>query len=137
MQSEIEQTAGQFNVRLSVWDVTNGCSNPIEVACLNDLPHGQNEYGEFDGFNPGQEYRVMVSGWQNQKGNFNITIDEVNTCFCTGDFNGDCAINSADLTAFLAEFGCTQNCSRDLNGDGVVNSADLTAFLAVYGGSCN
>ncbi len=59
---------------------------------------------------------------------------------CPGDLTGDNAVNTADLTRFLGQFG--QACSNvtppcaDFNNDGVVNTADLTFFLGRFGSSC-
>jgi murein tripeptide amidase MpaA len=57
---------------------------------------------------------------------------------CVGDLNGDNAVNTADLTAFLGAFGTTvtPGTSGDLNGDGAVNTTDLTTFLGRFGQSC-
>lgn len=56
---------------------------------------------------------------------------------CPADINGDGQVNTADLTALLAEYGCLSNCSVDLNGDSAVNTGDLTLLLAALGNSCN
>lgn len=57
---------------------------------------------------------------------------------CVGDLNGDNAVNTADLTAFLGAFGTTvtPGTSGDLTGDGAVNTADLTIFLGRFGQPC-
>lgn len=56
---------------------------------------------------------------------------------CTGDLNGDSAINTADLTAFLGQFGQSgTGLCADLNSDGVVNTADLVLFLGRFGTNC-
>jgi len=64
------------------------------------------------------------------------------TCACTLDLNGDCVVNTVDLTNFLGQFGktCAQvapaKCA-DSNGDGLVNTVDLTAFLGQFGKNGN
>lgn len=74
---------------------------------------------------------------QNIDNNCNGTLDpDEIPVECTGDYNGDFVINSADLVFFLADFGCPEDCPTDINGDGQSNTADLTAFLAVFGNIC-
>jgi formylglycine-generating enzyme required for sulfatase activity len=57
---------------------------------------------------------------------------------CVGDLNGDNAVNTQDLTAFLARFGTTVTPGGpgDFNNDGAVNTADLTTFLGRFGSAC-
>ncbi len=56
---------------------------------------------------------------------------------CSGDINGDNAVNTSDLLILLGVFGCTSNCGlADLSGDGAVNTGDLLVFLAAYGMLC-
>ncbi len=61
----------------------------------------------------------------------------IGQCYgCSGDFNGDGAINSGDLVAFLADFGCMSDCLYDINGDGTTNTGDLTILLSTVGQDC-
>jgi len=56
---------------------------------------------------------------------------------CTGDLNGDSTVDTADLTAFLGQFGQSgAGLCADLNNDGVVNTADLVLFLGRFGTNC-
>lgn len=57
---------------------------------------------------------------------------------CSGDINGDNAVNTADLTILLGNFGASvpPNTSGDFNGDGVVNTTDLTTLLGRFGATC-
>lgn len=57
---------------------------------------------------------------------------------CPGDVNGDSAVNTADLTVLLGNFGTsvTPNTGGDLDGNGFVNTADLTALLGAFGTIC-
>ncbi len=58
---------------------------------------------------------------------------------CAGDLNGDRAVNTADLVAFLGQFGQTASPSgsgADFVADGVVNTADLVFFLGRFGVAC-
>ncbi len=51
---------------------------------------------------------------------------------CTGDIDGNGAVDAADLSALLGAWG-TASTTADLNGDGVVNAADLAAVLGAWG----
>lgn len=57
---------------------------------------------------------------------------------CSGDLNGDNAVNTSDLTQFLGLFGTTvpTGSPGDLNCDGAVNTSDLTTFLGRFGSAC-
>jgi choice-of-anchor B domain-containing protein len=70
--------------------------------------------------------------------NCNGIIDEDEEGQCAVDMNGDGIINFADLTIFLANFGCAAppQCSGDFNGDGSVNFSDLAIMLAFFGSNC-
>jgi hypothetical protein len=47
----------------------------------------------------------------------------------TGDVNGDCLVNVADLLAVIASWGPCGGCSADVNNDGVVNVTDLLLVI--------
>ena len=55
-----------------------------------------------------------------------------------GDANGDGAVDAADLSVLLGQFGqnVTPGSGADFNGDGVVNSADLSVLLTRFGVAC-
>ena len=57
---------------------------------------------------------------------------------CAGDTNGDNAVNGADLSVLLSQFGqsVTPGTGADLNDDGVVNGADLSVLLSSFGSGC-
>lgn len=57
---------------------------------------------------------------------------------CPGDLNADGIVNTADLAAFLGQFGTAvpPGTGADLTGDGIVNTADLAAFLGRFGSTC-
>ena len=57
----------------------------------------------------------------------------------TGDLDGDCDVDLADLATLLASYGTTQGATPeqgDLDGDGDVDLSDLATLLAAYGSSC-
>lgn len=57
---------------------------------------------------------------------------------CPMDVNPDGAINTADLTGMLANYGdiVTPFTGGDTNGDGDVNTSDLVGLLARFGQTC-
>jgi hypothetical protein len=56
---------------------------------------------------------------------------------CPADFNGDRAVNGADLGTLLAGWGpCATDCAGDVNNDGIVDGVDLGSLLAAWG-SCD
>lgn len=72
-----------------------------------------------------------------------VVADEAACILCVGDANVDCWVNAADLTALLAEWGCTTGCAEcpaecvtDWDGNGVVAIGDLMVLLAVWGTNC-
>lgn len=70
---------------------------------------------------------------------FAFRITGVGPAPCPADLNNDHAVNTADLTAFLARFGQSGPpgfTAADLNGDGTVNTTDLVTFLARFGVPC-
>ncbi|MBN8643674.1 MAG: hypothetical protein J0L61_00335 [Planctomycetes bacterium] len=78
----------------------------------------------------------------NTASGYSLKVSCTPTCACFFDLTGDCIVNTADLTAFLGQFGktCAQvapaRCA-DVNNDGVVNTADLTGFLGQFGKNGN
>lgn len=57
---------------------------------------------------------------------------------CSGDFNGDFRVDTADLAILLGGFGhpVAPGTSGDITGDGFVNTADLAAMLGRFGSIC-
>jgi hypothetical protein len=56
---------------------------------------------------------------------------------CSGDTNGDLAVNFADLNAVLTNFGTSGfGLQGDLNFDDVVNFLDLNEVLSSFGDVC-
>ncbi|MDY7107606.1 MAG: C25 family cysteine peptidase [Planctomycetota bacterium] len=50
-----------------------------------------------------------------------------------GDLDGDGDVDTADLLALLADWGCIGNCPGDVDGDGDTDTADLLMLLANWG----
>ncbi len=59
------------------------------------------------------------------------TIDVVLPC--SADFNGDGAVNAADLAQLLGSWGPCPCCPADLDGDGDVGAFDLAQLLGSWG----
>ncbi|MEP0846246.1 MAG: hypothetical protein HRF50_05420 [Phycisphaerae bacterium] len=60
---------------------------------------------------------------------------------CTGDLNGDRAVDLADLSDLLENFGCCvgdgcYDANADLDASGCVDLPDLSALLSNFGGGC-
>ena len=54
---------------------------------------------------------------------------------CAADFNGDGAVNTIDVLAFLNAWSAGDS-SADFNGDGSVNTLDVLAFLNAWSAGC-
>ena len=54
-------------------------------------------------------------------------------CNVTGDLNGDCVVNGADLGIFLSQWN-TGSPIADLSGNGFVDGEDLGILLSAWGG---
>ncbi|BCW96197.1 MAG: hypothetical protein KatS3mg018_1679 [Fimbriimonadales bacterium] len=63
-------------------------------------------------------------------------VQSLNTSRLTGDANGDCVVDDADLLEVLFNFGATGSTPADVNCDGVVDDADLLIVLFNFGVSC-
>ena len=54
---------------------------------------------------------------------------------CVADFNGDGAVNTLDVLAFLNAWNAG-DISADVNGDGDINTLDVLAFLNLWAAGC-
>ena len=64
-----------------------------------------------------------------------IAVDTLTEAPCTADFNGDGAVNTQDLIAYLGAWSVSDD-SADINGDGLVNTQDFIAFLGLWVAGC-
>ncbi len=66
------------------------------------------------------------------------TLGSVPPPNCPGDANADNAVDAADLSVLLSQFGSavTPGTGADFNGDGVVDAADLSVLLSAFGTTC-
>jgi len=61
----------------------------------------------------------------------------MDTCVCTGDINGDWAVDQSDLGLLVSDYGgVPDDPAADLDGDGLIGQPDLGILLANYGGVC-
>jgi hypothetical protein len=120
---------GSASVTIDPTDVDGGTTADAGIASLSI------DINSFDSSNIGaNEVTLTVT---DNNGNTAQCTATVTVIECLGDFNGDLTVNTADLIAFVSEYGCSSNCSLDLNGDNEVGTADFIIFLSVYGQSCN
>jgi hypothetical protein len=69
------------------------------------------------------------SGSDESEGDFTINGSSV-----PGDIDGDGDVDTADLLALLADWGCSgEDCPGDVDGDGDTDTADLLLLLANWG----
>ena len=54
---------------------------------------------------------------------------------CTGDIDGNGAVDVNDLLSLIGEWGCTETCASDITDDGLVNVQDLLELIGAWG-SC-
>ena len=64
-----------------------------------------------------------------------LTIFDYDCTDCVADFNGDGAVNTQDVLAFLNAWNAGDS-SADINGDGSVNTLDVLAFLNLWNAGC-
>ena len=55
---------------------------------------------------------------------------------CSGDFNGDVAVGSADIVLFLTAYGEPWAGPYDLDDTDMVDAQDLLVFLTLYNLTC-
>ena len=92
----------------------------VEMVLVNDCNH--------NGVADASDIAAGVSADLNGDG----VPDE---CGCSGDFDGNSAVDAADLASLLTRWGACSACEEDVNGDGIVGGSDLAALLSQWG-SC-
>lgn len=92
----------------------------VEMVLVNDCNH--------NGVADASDIAAGVSADLNGDG----VPDE---CACSADFDGNSAVDAADLASLLTRWGACSACEEDVNGDGVVGGSDLAALLSQWG-SC-
>jgi len=61
----------------------------------------------------------------------------MDACVCTGDINGDWAVDQSDLGLLVSDYGgVPDDPAADLDGDGWIGQTDLGILLANYGRVC-
>ena len=104
------------------------CPEPVGAACFaNGFCL---ELTESDANNAGATW--MGAGTNCDDGDGNGTADQCEDPGVPGDFNGDGAVNGADLGIFLANWGSPGE--TDLDGDGTTGGSDLGLLLTFWTG---
>jgi hypothetical protein len=88
---------------------------------------GSNYYGQCNVPAPNTDFVAVAGGGDHSLG--------LKGCIL-GDVDGDGAVDLADLTQLLANYGTTEGATYedgDLDGDGDVDLSDLATLLAHYG----
>jgi hypothetical protein len=100
------------------------------LSAFNGLPREGVWTMEFLGGYP-QHYDPKLLSWS-----VLVTDEEVDPGQCCGaDFNGDGAVNTQDVLAFLNAW-VAGDASADFNGDGLVDTLDVLAFLNAWSAGC-
>ncbi len=117
-------------VGLCSWDGNEVVSFPAPSGGepqWGGLPHAQIEDLEVRAIPGGYElWMTCVS-----RGIAVLTV----TRGCAADFNGDGAVNTLDVLAFLNAW-TAGDAGADFNGDGAVNTLDVLAFLNAWAAGC-
>ncbi len=80
--------------------------------------------------------RLRGYAWGENIGWINLDDDEHYVALaCPADFNGDGAVNTLDVLAFLNAYTAGDP-KADFNGDTVINTLDVLAFLNAYTAGC-
>jgi len=148
---------------MEFWQAINGNGEPSAIALPNPVSDGTSSFLEtYATSTAGYELQriVVVNGGHTWPGgeqylpasiigltSRDFSASEVIWEFfsdkslppsCPADANGDNAVNGADLSVLLGQFGqqVAPGVGADFNGDGLVNGADLSVLLSNFGISC-
>ncbi len=118
-----------YHSGLRVFDSSDPTA-PTEVAYFDTFPE-DNDLG-FDGSWSNYPYlpsgTILISDMN--RGLFIVRLD-----LCDADFNGDGAVNTLDVLAFLNAW-TAQDPRADFNGDGAIDTRDVLAFLNAWTAGC-
>jgi hypothetical protein len=126
------------NQEIPVWFLDfdgDGYGDPANSVAACEQPPGYIDNDQDCNDSNNTVYPGAPGTFEGIDNNCNGTI-ELPESNCPYDFNNDGVINTADLTALLGVFGCTDCPEFDINGDGIINTGDLTALLGVFGQPC-
>jgi len=63
-----------------------------------------------------------------------LSLRDIGTTTCPGDFDGTGSVGVDDLLTLLGEYSsCTSNCQADMNADGIVDVNDMLMLLGAWG----
>ncbi|MBK7404508.1 MAG: hypothetical protein IPJ41_07690 [Phycisphaerales bacterium] len=78
---------------------------------------------------------VTVTGDADTSDNTGYDATPITYALCPGDFNGDCAVDTRDVIAFLNAWSAKLK-SADCDKNGVVDSRDVLCFLNLWTARC-
>jgi V8-like Glu-specific endopeptidase len=122
-----------YDTKLTVW--TGTCSNLVCVGGNDDYPcptNGLLSQVIFDSV-AGQTYYIMVHGFSQGAGPFDLNIVCAEPQTCPWDLNGDNNVDVLDLLVLLDAWGPNPGHPADFNGDGSVDVLDLLKLLDNWG----
>jgi len=127
------ESLSQHDLRLRVFS-----PGGVELTEVNDEPVGFSEEFTDLSLAGGGTYYVVVDSvdtFNFQTQLYNLSV-EIGQPLPTGDINGDCIVDTADLGGLIGSFG-SAGPFADINGDGIVDTADLGALIGNFGATCD
>lgn len=143
---QIDAGDGVFNRNLGVYTITVAfVSTPTNwgpggTLTIDDIFLSGVPLDAADTYTVTLTFEDEVATWGNGG---TLTLDNLSLAppvTCTGDLNGDNAVNLTDLAQLLSNFGLGSGATLsqgDLNGDGAVSLTDLATLLANFGTVCS
>ncbi len=124
-----------FDTRLVVYP---GASCPTSsansIACNNDSCGGTTSSVTWP-VTAGSTWYIRIGSTANVGGAGTLRTS-VAAPICVGDFDFSGAVDSADMSIMLLDFGVCGGCVTDLDQDGIVDSSDTSLLLLGFG-ECN